>query len=68
MDIILGDALRPDDWNKDGLRSRDVADKIIQEFQDRYPEYMHVLKKCKKESVERRKPRWSEATLQKRGG
>ena len=66
MDIILGDALRPDDWNKEGLRSRDVADRIIQEFQDRYPEYMRVLKKRKKEPVERRKPRWSEATLAKR--
>ena len=51
MDVILGDALRLDDWNKEGLRSGDVADRIIQEFQDRYPEYMPVLKKCKKEPV-----------------
>ena len=66
MDTILGDALRPDDWNKEGLRSQDIANNIIQEFQDRYPEYMGVLKKRKKEPVERRKPTWSEATLAKR--
>ena len=66
MDVILGDALRPDDWNKDGLRTKDIANNIIQEFQDRYPEYMRVLKKRNKEPVERRKPVWSEATLAKR--
>jgi len=66
MDIILGDALRPDDWNKDGLRTKDIANNIIQEFQDRYPDYMRVLKKRNKEPVERRKPVWSEATLAKR--
>lgn len=66
MDIILGDALRPDDWNKEGLRSQDIANNIIQEFQDRYPDYMRVLKKRRKEPVERRKPVWSEATLAKR--
>ena len=66
MDVILSDALRPDDWNKEGLRSQDVADNIIREFQDRYPEYMRVLKKRKKEPVEHRKPKWSEATLAKR--
>ena len=37
MDIILGDALRSDDWNKEGLRSQDIANNIIQEFQDRSP-------------------------------
>ena len=66
MDVILGDTLRPDDWNKEGLRSQDIANNIIQEFQDRYPDYMRVLKKRNKEPVERRKPTWSEATLAKR--
>ena len=68
MDVILGDALRPDDWNKEGLRSQDIANNIIQEFQDRYPDYMRTLKKRNKEHVERRKPVWSEATLAKREG
>ena len=43
MDTILSDRLRPEDWNKDGLRTQAVAEDIIREFKDRYPEFMRVL-------------------------
>ena len=66
MRTILSNTLTPNDWNNRGLRSQDIANNIIQEFQDRYPDYVRVLKKRKKEPVERRKPVWSEATLAKR--
>ena len=66
MDTILADRLRPEDWNKDGLKTQDIAEDIIREFKDRYPEFMRVLYRCNKEAVARRPPKWSEATLQKR--
>ena len=66
MDIILADRLRPEDWNADGLKTQDIADDIIREFKDRYPEFMRVLYRCNKESVLCRPPKWSKATLQKR--
>ena len=46
-------------------RSQDVAESIITEFKDRYPEFMRVLYRRNKEPIARRPPRWSEATLQK---
>ena len=56
MDTILSDRLRPEDWNKDGLRTQDVAESIIREFKDRYPEFMRVLYRRNKEPIEHRPP------------
>ena len=44
MDAILADRLRPEDWNKDGLKTQDITEDIIREFKDRYPEFMKVLR------------------------
>ena len=57
MNTVLSDRVRSDDWNKDGLPMQDVAEDIIREFKDRYPEFMRVLYRCNKEPVARRAPK-----------
>ena len=57
MDAILADRLRPEDWNKDGLKTQDIADDIIREFKDRYPEFMKVLRRRNKEFEPRKAPK-----------
>ena len=44
----------------------DIANEVITEFSDRYPEYIRVLNRRKKIKNPRRAPRWSEATLKKK--
>ena len=43
IDAILGDRLRPEDWNAQGSKTSDIANEVITEFSDRYPEYIQVL-------------------------
>ena len=66
MDAILGDRLRPEDWNAEGSTSIAVANGIIQQFSDRYPEYIRTLNRQNKTKNPRRASRWSEATLKKK--
>ena len=66
IDAILGDRLRPEDWNAQGSKTSDIANEVITEFSDRYPEYIRVLNRHKKIKNPRRPPRWSEATLKKK--
>ena len=48
IDAILGDRLRPEDWNAQGSKTSDIAKEVITEFSDRYPEYIRVLNRRKK--------------------
>ena len=66
MDAILGDRLRPEDWNAEGSTSTAVANGIIQEFSDRYHEYIRTLNRQNKIKNPSRAPQWSEATLKKK--
>jgi len=66
IDAILGDRLRPEDWNAQGSKTSDIAKEVITEFSDRYPEYIRALNRRKKIKNPRRPPRLSEATLRKK--
>jgi len=66
IDAILGDRLRPEDWNAQGSKTSDIANEVITEFSQRYPEYIRTLNRRKKIKNPRRPPRWSEATLKKK--
>ena len=43
-----------------------LAERVIQEFKDKYPDFMRVLNRKNKIKNIRRAPQWSEATLKKK--
>ena len=61
--MLLEDHLKPNDWENSGLTPHQVAKNIIQEFEDRYPEFVRVMKR---RNEIRNPPRLSEATIAKR--
>ena len=63
MDTLLEDNL-VDDW--ENTNSKQLAHDIIQQFKDRYPEYIRTLNRRNKIKNPRKPPQWSKATLQKR--
>ena len=63
MDAILGDSLNADEGNTE---PKALAERVIQEFKDRYPDFMRILNRQNKIKNPRRAPQWSEATLKKK--
>ena len=68
MDILLEDRLKSDDWEATGISPHRVAKDIIQEFKDKFPNFIRKLNRQNFNYYlnPRKKPQWSEATLKKR--
>ena len=63
MDAILGDSLNADEGNTE---PKALAERVIQEFKDRYPDFMRILNRQNKIKNSCQAPQWSKATLKKK--